>query len=116
MLTNPGQKTIRLPTLVPKVYLPSHAPAIAHGLYLLVPDQDFTTTTPTSTINITVTSTTTTTTTTAITTTPTATTDTTTTATTTNDNNNNKKFIFSSKIRIKWPLKDISCKSQVLFH
>ena len=44
------------------------------------------------------------------------TTTTTTTTTTTNDNNNiNKKCIRGNKIRIKCPLKDISCKSQVLF-
>ena len=68
------------------------------------PDQNFPTTTATSTITITATSTTTTNTTTA----------TTTIATTTNDNNNNKRCI-RGKTRIKWPLKDIWWKSQVLF-
>ena len=68
------------------------------------PGQNFTTTTATSTITITATSTTTANTTTA----------TTTIATTTNDNNNNKRCI-CGKTLIKWPLKDIWWKSQVLF-
>ena len=44
----------------------------------------------------------------------TATTTATTTVTTTNDNSGNKKCIRGSKIRIKWPLKDL-WKFQVVF-
>ena len=115
-VNRPWPKIIHLPALVPKVYLPSQAPAIGPGYWprfvFASPGQDFITITATSTINIAVTSTTTTTTTiTTTTTTPTATNtttaNTTATATTTNDNSNNKKCIRGSKIRIKWPLKDI---------
>ena len=65
--------------------------------------QEFTaTTTATSTITTT-------------TATTTTTTTITTTTTTTNNNNNNKRCLRGSKIRIKWPLKGIWWKSQVLF-
>ena len=82
--------------------------ALAPNLYLLVlasyllftsSGQDFTTTTA-ATCTITTT---------------TITTTTTTTATNTTRNNNNKRYLRGSKIHIKWPLKDIRRKSQVLF-
>ena len=62
--------------------------------------QDFTTTTTAATCTITTT---------------TITTTTTTTATNTTRDNKNKRCLHGSKIYIKWPLKDIRWKSQVLF-
>ena len=120
-----------LPALAPDLYLPALAPslyltalasnlclpalapnlclvALAPNLYLLVlasyllftsSGQDFTTTTA-ATCTITTT---------------TITTTTTTTATSTTRDNNNKRCLRGSKIQIKWPLKDIWWKSQVLF-
>ena len=101
-----------LPALAPDLYLPALAPnlclaALAPNLYLLVmasyllftsSGQDFTTTTA-ATCTITTT---------------TITTNTTTTATNTT-RDNNKRCLRGSKIHIKWPLKDIRRKSQILF-
>ena len=110
-----------LPALAPSLYLtplvsnlclPALAPnlclvALAPNLYLLVmasyllftsSGQDFTTTTA-ATCTITTT---------------TITTTTTTTATNTT-RDNNKRCLRGSKIHIKWPLKDIRRKSQILF-
>ena len=112
----------RSPTLAPNLLLTTLAsnlflPALALNLYLAVlvanlyllalasnllltsSGQDFTTTTA-ATCTITTT---------------TITTTTTTTATSTTRDNNNKRCLRGSKIHIKWPLKDIWWKSQVLF-
>ena len=102
-----------LPALAHSLYLTPLAsnlrlPALARNLYLLVlasyllftsPGQDFPTTTAatctftTTTITIT----------------------TATTATNTTRDHNNKRCLRGSKIHIKWPLKDIRQKCQVLF-
>ena len=110
-------QNLHLKALLPNLCLPALAPYLCLPVLTQIcidqpwprfaftsPDQNFPTTTATSTITITATSTTTTNTTTA----------TTTIATTANDNNNNKRCI-RGKTRIKWPLKDIWWKSQVLF-
>ena len=83
----------------PQIVFANPSPGYGSVLVFTSPGEDFTATAVTSTITITATTTTTTT---AI-------------ATTTNDNNNNKVCIRCSKIHIKWPLKDIWWKSQVLF-
>ena len=86
---------LRLADLSPNLYLL----VLASYLLFTSSGQDFTTTTA-ATCTITTT---------------TITTTTTTTATNTARDNNNKRCLRGSKINIKWPLKDIRRKIQVLF-
>ena len=112
-LANGPDPNLCLPALVPSLYLTPLSsnlclPALAPNLYLLVlathllftsSGHNFTATTA-ATCTITTT---------------TITTTTTTTATNTTRDNNNKRCLRGSKIHIKWPLKDIRRKSQILF-
>ena len=94
VFTGPGPN-LCLAALAPNLYLlvlASHLLSTSSG-------QDFTTITA-ATCSITTT---------------TITTTITTTATSTTRDNNNKRFLRGSKIHMKWPLKDICWKSQVLF-